>query len=118
MAGSPVRRESVDLALALNTSATSGCRLDLGDDQLLVQISAADGTQVWDTAQCPSAVPDGTLALLPGWQLSTTVTWTGRLGDRGCTGLTEFVATGSYAVRRRGHRWRARRGGLRRVEAT
>lgn len=96
--GDAVAGEPVELQLMLSTTSVAGCRLVPSDDQLLVQVTDAGGVPRWDTQQCPGALPDGEVALRPGWQVSVRVVWSGRLGDRGCTGLTLLADPGTYAV--------------------
>ncbi len=97
--GPAVAGQQVQLDLMLSTTARAACRLEVTADQLLVQVSAADRpVAIWDTSRCPASLPARNLALRPGWQTSLSVPWSGRLGDRGCTGLTDAAKPGPYAV--------------------
>ncbi|MBA2740213.1 MAG: hypothetical protein H0U47_11210 [Nocardioidaceae bacterium] len=97
--GAAVAGEPVLLGLTLRTTASTPCRIELTPELLLVQVSITErSTAVWDTTRCPGSLPDGTIALQPGWQTMLSVPWSGRLGDRGCSGLTDAAKPGEYAV--------------------
>lgn len=97
VAGVPRGGSDVGLDLSVTTAGETPCRLELGPEVLAVKVSTG-GTAVWDTVQCPGAVPERALVLRPGWTTAVTVTWPGIYGDKGCTGLTRDAPPGSYAA--------------------
>lgn len=99
VAGAAEAGQQVLLGLTIRTTAAEACLLKVTPERVLVQVSVADRpTTIWDTAQCPGSVPTRTVALRPGWQTTLDLPWSGRLGDRGCTGLTDAAKPGTYAV--------------------
>jgi hypothetical protein len=92
-------RSGTDVALALSVGTTGAtvCRLELSPQVLAVKVSTG-GQQVWDTVQCPGAVPERTAVLRPGWTTAVTITWPGVYGDKGCTGTTKGAPPGAYAL--------------------
>ena len=99
VAGNAVSGQQVQLQLTLSTTSTDPCRLQTSTDEVLVQVSKVNRpTVIWDVKRCPGSLPARTVTLRPGWQTALTVPWSGRRGDRGCTGLTDAAEPGSYAV--------------------
>lgn len=88
----------VDLRLTVGTTADAPCRLTLDAGSVLVQVTADDEEAVWDTGQCPRALPPRQVVLRPGWQLAVDVLWSGLRGDRTCSGLTAAPPAGAYTV--------------------
>lgn len=98
-AGATEAGQQVLLGLTIRTTAAEPCLLAVTPEKVLVQVSVADRpTTIWDTVECPGSLPTRTVALRPGWQTMLDLPWSGRLGDRGCTGLTDAAKPGTYAV--------------------
>lgn len=93
----PPSGSEVAIALAVATGGDTACRLELSPEILVVKVSTG-GRPVWDTEQCPGAVPERTVVLRPDWTAAVTVTWPGIYGDKGCTGTTRDGPPGAYAV--------------------
>ncbi len=88
----------VDLRLTVGTTADAPCRFTLDPGSVLVQVTANDEEAVWDTGQCPRALPTQQVVLRPGWRLAVDVVWSGLRGDRTCSGLTAAPPAGAYTV--------------------
>jgi len=97
--GTAVAGRAVDVLLTVATTGPFPCRLALGPESVLVQVAASGGAAIWDTGQCPDALPDRSPVLRPGWQVAVEVAWSGRLGDRTCSRPGEAASPGTYAVR-------------------
>jgi len=89
--------EDVTVQLSLATAGSTPCRIEVDAELLLLQVSTG-GSPVWNTEQCPGAVPERTVVLRPGWTSALDVVWPGIYGDKGCTGTTKDAPPGSYAV--------------------
>jgi hypothetical protein len=95
--GSPRGGSDVALSLAVSTAGDTACRMELSAEVLTLKVSTA-GRSVWETEQCPGAVPERDLVLRPGWAAALVVTWPGIFSDKDCTGTTRDAPPGAYAV--------------------
>lgn len=95
--GSPRGGSEVALSLSAATTGDTPCRLELTAEVLTLKVSTA-GRSVWETEQCPGAVPERDLVLRPGWATALVVTWPGIFSDKDCSGTTRDAPPGAYAV--------------------
>ncbi|MDF2966537.1 MAG: hypothetical protein K0Q93_315 [Nocardioidaceae bacterium] len=95
--GSPRGGSDVALSLSVATAGDTACRLELTAEVLTLKVSTA-GRSVWETEQCPGAVPERDLVLRPGWTTALVVTWPGIFSDKDCSGTTRDAPPGAYAV--------------------
>jgi hypothetical protein len=95
--GSPRGGSDVALSLSVATAGDTACRLELTAEVLTLKVSTA-GRSVWETEQCPGAVPERDLVLRPGWTTALVVTWPGIFSDKECSGTTRDAPPGAYAV--------------------
>jgi len=87
----------VEIALSFATTDETACWIELSPEVFTLKVSTG-GVRVWETDQCPGAVPDRTVVLRPGWTTAVSVSWPGIYGDKNCTGTTRDAPPGAYAV--------------------
>jgi hypothetical protein len=83
------------ITLNLDQTASAPCRLTIGPDTLRLRITSGSDL-IWDSEQCPAALPRGPVVLEPGRTSSLVVTWPGRRSAHGCPSDTAPALPGYY----------------------
>ncbi len=97
--GRSVAEKPVRLQIAVGTTADLACRIELGADELLLQVVGPADEVVWDAAACATDLPDRELTLRPGWQQALSVTWSGAVAGRRCAESAPAAEPGTYEIR-------------------
>jgi hypothetical protein len=83
------------ITLRLDQTAPRPCRLTIGPETLRLRITSGSDL-IWDSEQCPAALPRGPVVLEPGTTSSLVVTWPGRRSAHGCPSDTATALPGYY----------------------
>jgi hypothetical protein len=82
--------------LRIGLSATTGraCTFAFGQDTVALRVTSGDDL-IWESLHCPSALPERSVVVRPGWLSYVTVDWSGRRASQGCGG-GDFAQPGYY----------------------
>ncbi len=90
-------RGPVDIGLVVSTTATEPCTLTPDDADALAVISA-NGTAIWDSTVCETALLTDPVTLSPQWATLVSVAWSGRGSGSQCNAKEGWATPGKYAV--------------------
>ena len=89
--------ETPELKLTITNMGDVGCNRDVGPRANELEVTSG-GYHVWSSDDCSASDASKIIVMKPGEKVSSTITWNGRLSEKGCLSEGAEAKPGRYDV--------------------